>query len=73
MDSWLEQARKASGFEEAECARLLNQSLEAYRYTELHPGTLTINQIRALNVVFNEEARSIVWCALREFDPSVRS
>lgn len=73
MESWLEQARKASGFEIAECARLLKQPLEAYLYMESHPGTLTLNQVRALHAAFNEEARSIVWGALREFDPSLRS
>lgn len=73
MQSWLEQARRASDLTVADCARLLNQDEEEFLIRENSPGKLTLNEIHALYVEFNNESRAILWRALSEFDPSLCS
>lgn len=59
IDNWLIQARIVSGLSMADVAKKLYMSESTYRLIEDSPGRLSINQIRALLVVFNEEGRRI--------------
>lgn len=69
MQSWLEEARIVSGLSVEDCAHALYQSERLYRYKEQNPGMLTLNEIRVLMKLFNDDAKQLVWGALCEFRP----
>lgn len=66
MQSWLKQARMASGLTVEQCALLLHRSVGSYELLEDHPGSITLDEIRALCVAFDKEARAILLSALAE-------
>lgn len=68
IENWLIQARIASGLSMADVAKRLYMSESTYRLIEDSPGRLSINQIRALLVVFNEEGRRITMDFLKELN-----
>lgn len=68
MDNWLVRARCASRLAPDECARALGLSLEEYAALEERPGTISLNELRALTLVFNHESRLVVWEWLHEFE-----
>lgn len=68
MKNWLVRAREASGLSQEMCACALRCSLAVYADREAHPGTLSINEIRALRTVYCDESRRILWESLREFE-----
>lgn len=69
MKSWLQRAREAAGMSPAECACVLGTTEKAFLIREEFPGMLTLNEVRALHSRFNDDARRIMWEALREFKP----
>lgn len=69
MQSWLQRARIQSGLTVSECACALCQSENSYLYRENNPGMLTLDEVRALMILFNEESRDMVWSALRDLKP----
>lgn len=69
MQSWLEEARIVSGLSVEDCAHALYQSERLYRYKEQNPGMLTLNEIRVLMKLFNDDAKQLAWGALCEFCP----
>lgn len=66
MKNWVQKAREASGLSLEECASVLLVSPDAFAVKDQNPGTLTLNELRALHNVFNAEARKIVKEALAE-------
>ena len=54
MDNWLVKTRKAAGASERAFAEVVGLGLAEYRHAELHPGTLTLNQVGALSRVVGE-------------------
>ena len=70
MESWLVRARKAAGVTVEECARHLCLSANAYLEYERTPGMLNLNQIFALETLFNSEGNRILWAALADLKPS---
>lgn len=66
MKNWVQKAREASGLSLEECASVLLVSSDAFAIKDQNPGTLTLNELRALHNVFNAEARKIVKEALAE-------
>ena len=69
MQSWLQRARIQSGLTVSECACALCQSENSYLCRENNPGMLTLDEVRALMILFNEESRDMVWSALRDLRP----
>lgn len=69
MKSWLQRAREAAGMSPAECARIIDATEESFLIREESPGMLTLNELRALRSSFNDDARLIMWEALRELHP----
>lgn len=59
IENWLIQARIASGLSMADVAKRLYMPESTYELIEDNPGCLSINQIRALLVAFNEEGKRI--------------
>ena len=68
IGNWLIRARTVSGLSIADTAKTLYMSESAYRLIEDNPGRLSINQIRALLVAFNEEGRRITMNFLEEIN-----
>lgn len=68
MDNWLVRARCISGLAPDECARALGATLAEYAALEERPGTITLNELRALTLLFNHESRLVVWEWLHEFE-----
>lgn len=66
MKNWVQKAREASGLSLEECASVLLVSPDTFAIKDQNPGTLTLNELRALHNVFNAEARKIVKEALAE-------
>ncbi len=66
MKNWFQKAREASGLSLEECASVLLDSRNSFARKEENPGTFTLNELRALHGVFNEDARKIVHEALRD-------
>ena len=66
MKNWVQQAREASGLSLEDCASALSLSRDAFAQKDANPGTITLNELRALHNVFNEDARKIVQKALLE-------
>ena len=61
MDNWLVKMRKAAWASERAFAEALGLELGEYRYAELHPGRLTLNQVGALSrAVGKERARAMM-------------
>ena len=69
MHNWLEEARIVSDLSVEDCARVLYQSVNSFRSKEENPGTLTLNEIRVLMKLFNDDAKQIAWKAFLEFKP----
>lgn len=69
MQNWLEEARIVSDLSIEDCAQALCQSGDSFRLKEKNPGTLTLNEIRVLMKLFNDDAKQIAWSALLEFRP----
>lgn len=69
MHNWLEEARMVSDLSVEDCARALYQSVNSFRSKEENPGTLTLNEIRLLMKLFNDDAKQIAWKAFLEFKP----
>ncbi len=69
MQNWLEEARIVSDLSIEDCAQALCQSSNSFRLKENNPGTLTLNEIRVLMKLFNDDAKQIAWSALLEFRP----
>lgn len=46
-------------------ASALFMSPDAFKEKDANPGTLTLNELRALHIVFNDEARAILRNALK--------
>lgn len=69
MHNWLEEARMVSDLSVEDCARALYQSANSFRLKEENPGTLTLNEIRVLMKLFNDDAKRIAWKAFLEFKP----
>ncbi len=65
MDSWLKQARVASGLTAGECAACLQKSVEAYAELERRPGMLRLNEVAALLRVLDADGRRIAKAALQ--------
>lgn len=66
MKNWFQKAREAAGLSPEECASVLLNSHDSFARKEKNPGTFTLNELRALHSVFNEDARKIVREALRD-------
>lgn len=66
MDSWLKQAREASGLTVEECAVILQRPVGEYRGLECRPGLLCLNEVGALIRVFGDEGKCITRAAIRE-------
>lgn len=66
MKNWIQKAREASGLSLEECASVLFVSRDAFAVKDQNPGTLTLNELRALHNAFNEDARKIMQEALLE-------
>lgn len=64
--SWLEQARLRSNLTIADCARALCQSEISFLNRENNPGILTLNELRVLMNLFNEESKRLVREAFRD-------
>ncbi len=69
MESWLFRARRASGLSVDECAKHLCLSRDSYLELELTPGKLRLNEVFALQSLFNEEGNGILWDALLDLKP----
>ena len=69
MESWVAKARSESGLTPEDCASAMGCSRVTYLSRENNPGNLTLNEIRALNRIFNSKAKKIMWGALSEFKP----
>lgn len=65
MKNWIQEAREASGLSLEDCASTLFMSPDAFKEKDANPGTLTLNELRALHIVFNDEARAILRNALK--------
>lgn len=65
MKNWIQEAREASGLSLEDCASALIMSPDAFKEKDANPGTLTLNELRALHIVFNDEARAILRNALK--------
>ena len=66
MKNWVQQAREASGLSLEDCASALFLSRDAFAQKDANPGTITLNELRVLHNVFNEDARKIVQKVLLE-------
>ena len=69
MQSWLTKARKSSALTPEDCASAMGCSRNTYLSRESAPGTLSLNEVRALNSVFNKQGKKILWSAMSEFRP----
>ncbi len=69
MESWLEQARMASGLTVKECAYALSQTEDEFLMRQDSPGLLSLNELNTLVGIFNNDARFLVWDALQDFKP----
>lgn len=65
MKNWIQEAREASGLSLEDCASALFMSPDAFKEKDANPGTLTLNELRTLHIVFNDEARAILRNALK--------
>lgn len=65
MKNWIQEAREASGLSLEDCASALFMSPDAFKEKDANPDTLTLNELRALHIVFNDEARAILRNALK--------
>ena len=65
MKNWIQEAREASGLSLEDCASALFMSPDAFKEKDANPGTLTLNELRALHIVFKDEARAILRNALK--------
>ena len=65
MKNWIQEAREASGLSLEDCASALFMSPDTFKEKDANPGTLTLNELRALHIVFNDEARAILRNALK--------
>lgn len=65
MKNWIQEAREASGLSLEDCASALFMSPDAFKEKDANPGTLTLNELRALHIVFNDETRAILRNALK--------
>ena len=66
MDSWLKQAREASGMTVEQCALVLCTSTDAYSNLERHPGLLRLVEVGALIRAFSDEGKRVTRAAMRE-------
>ena len=66
MDSWLKQAREASGMTVEQCANVLRTSTDTYLDFERHPGLLRLVEVGALIRAFSEEGKRVTRAAMRE-------
>lgn len=66
MDSWLKQAREASGMTVEQCALVLHRSADAYLELEQSPGLLRLVEVGALIRAFGGEGKRVIRAALRE-------
>lgn len=66
MKSWLEQAREESGLTIGQCAIAIRQPDEIYLQIEKRPGTISLNELRALYGLFSESAQSNVRKAVMD-------
>lgn len=64
MKSWLYNARKASDLSVEDCASALSCSRNTFISRENNPGTLSLDEVFALNAIFNEEGRAILRTAI---------
>lgn len=66
MQNWLEKACDESGLSTHDCAQILGQPDEYFDAKKRYPGTLTLNELFALNSAFSAQGRIIMWKALDE-------
>ena len=66
MLNWMQRAREASGFSQAECAAVLCMPESMYANRENAPGTFTIDEISALCAVLNAASCAIISEALAQ-------
>ena len=64
MKSWLQQAREQSGLTVEQCAVTIHQPVDMYLRIEQRPGTVNLNELRALARTFDEGSRKRVVDAL---------
>lgn len=64
MKNWIQEAREASQLSLEDCASALFMSPDAFKEKDTNPGTFTLNELRALHIVFNDDARKILRDAL---------
>jgi ribosome-binding protein aMBF1 (putative translation factor) len=64
MKSWLQQAREESGLTVEQCAATIHQPVEVYLQIEQRPGTINLNELRALVGVFDTRSQKRVRKAL---------
>ncbi|RXZ54809.1 hypothetical protein ET524_10205 [Senegalimassilia faecalis] len=64
MKSWLEQAREESGLTVSQCAVAIRQPVEVYMQIEKRPGTISLNELRALCRLFSSPAQQHVRYAV---------
>ena len=64
MDSWLKQAREASGMTVEQCALVLCTSTDAYLDLECRPGLLRLVEVGALIRAFDEEGKRLTRAAI---------
>lgn len=69
MKSWLRRAREASGIQAEQCALALCMSLGSYLELEVHPGCISVDELRALRGQLSPEGCSIVREALLDIYP----
>lgn len=65
--NWALDARKASNLSPEACAAAIGKSRPRYDDREKNPGTLTVNEIRSLSQLYNEQGRKILWNYLQRF------
>lgn len=67
--NWAFDAREASNLSPEACAAAIGRSRPRYEDREKNPGTLTINEIRSLSTLYNDQSKRILWNYLQGFRP----
>lgn len=69
MKTWLAMAREKSELSPEDCASALGCSKNTYMSREKCPGNMSVDELRALRSVLNQDGRRILWNALRALKP----
>ena len=70
MNSWLEKAQEKGGHSPEDCASALGCSRGTFTNRKERPGTLTLNELHALDSFLTGESFRIAQAAIKEAIPN---